>query len=164
LKEKPKILDAGCSIRSFWFDKNDDRAVFLDNRNETIIRKDTSNKKGYRELSIKPNAQADFSNLPISSDTFSLVVFDPPHKIREKANGGFLVQHYGMLNGDWKKMIKNGFKECFRVLKPGGVLIFKWAETEVTVKDILSLTDQRPVIGHKSGKRMGTHWLTFMKA
>lgn len=46
----------------------------------------------------------------------------------------------------------------------GGVLIFKWNETHIKVKEILALTDQRPLFGHISGKRSNTHWITFMKA
>lgn len=59
--------------------------------------------------------------------------------------------------------LKQGFKECFRVLEPNGTLIFKWNETDVKLKEILQLTDQKPVLGHKSGKRSNTHWVLFMK-
>ena len=55
------------------------------------------------------------------------------------------------------------FAECFRVLATGGVLIFKWNETQIKVSEILKLTDQKPVFGHISGKRANTHWITFMK-
>jgi hypothetical protein len=44
-----------------------------------------------------------------------------------------------------------------------GVLIFKWNETQVTVSELLALTDEKPLFGHKSGKREKTHWITFMK-
>ena len=74
-----------------------------------------------------------------------------------------MAKRYGLLSGDWKGMITKGFKECFRVLKPGGVLIFKWGETEVTLKEILKLTEEKPLFGHHSGKKMGTHWVTFLK-
>ena len=30
--------------------------------------------------------------------------------------------------------------------------------------EILKLTDQKPFIGHPSGKRANTHWFCFMKA
>jgi hypothetical protein len=60
-------------------------------------------------------------------------------------------------------MLKKGFSECFRVLRPDGTLIFKWNESNVPVKEILKLTDVQPLFGHKSGKFMQTHWVTFMK-
>ena len=159
----PPVLDACCSIRAFWFDKRDDRAMFVDKRCETITRKDTSNSKGTRELVIAPDMQADFTNLPFPDETFWHVVYDPPHKQREQANGGFLVQHYGMLNGNWREMLRDGFAECFRVLKPGGTLIFKWAETEFPLREILALTPHKPLYGHRSGKASKTHWCAFLK-
>ena len=60
--------------------------------------------------------------------------------------------------------LRAGFAECFRVLAPHGVLIFKWAETQVKVSEILALTPERPLFGHPSGKRAATHWITFMKS
>ena len=44
-----------------------------------------------------------------------------------------------------------------------GVLVFKWNECQIKVNDILALTDKKPLIGHKSGKRMDTHWILFLK-
>ncbi len=159
----PPVLDACCSIRSFWFDKYDPRALFMDNRCERIVRKDTSMKDGERVLEIAPDVQADFSNMPFPDETFALVVFDPPHKKRDEAKDGFLVQHYGMLRGEWKEMLRRGFAECFRVLRPDGTLIFKWAETEFQVSEILALTPKKPLFGHKSGKNSRTHWIAFLK-
>lgn len=57
-----------------------------------------------------------------------------------------------------------GFVECFRVLAPSGVLIFKWNEVQIPVSQILALTEQKPLIGHRSGKQSLTHWITFLKA
>lgn len=31
------------------------------------------------------------------------------------------------------------------------------------VGEVLKLTDQKPIFGHKSGKRSNTHWICFMK-
>ena len=70
---------------------------------------------------------------------------------------------YGALYSDWRDMITKGFKECFRVLVPGGFLIFKWNETDIKVSEVLALTRENPVFGHKSGKRSNTHWICFMK-
>ncbi len=63
----------------------------------------------------------------------------------------------------WKEEIEKGFSECFRVLKPGGTLIFKWSETDIKVKEILQLTPEKPLYGHKSGKASKTHWIAFIK-
>ena len=157
-----KILDACCSKRAFWFDKNDDRVVYMDKRNEIITRPDISSSGGKRVLEIKPDIQADFSDLPYLSETFSLVVFDPPHMLTLGANS-YMARQYGKLPAEWRDMLRRGFSECFRVLKVDGVLIFKWNESEVQLADVLSLTNQQPLFGHKTNKKMNTHWVCFMK-
>lgn len=71
----------------------------------------------------------------------------------------WLGKKYGILSED----LRRGFSECFRVLKPHGSLIFKWNETQIKTKDILALTDQKPLLGHPSGARAKTHWVLFVK-
>ena len=61
------------------------------------------------------------------------------------------------------EVLRKGFAECFRVLMPGGFLIFKWNETDIKVSEILKLTSEKPIFGHISGKRANTHWFCFMK-
>jgi hypothetical protein len=76
----------------------------------------------------------------------------------------WMRKKYGVLDKEtWQDDISQGFAECFRVLKTNGTLIFKWNEASILVKDILKLTDKKPLIGHPSGKRMGTHWILFIK-
>jgi hypothetical protein len=71
---------------------------------------------------------------------------------------------YGVLDKEtWQDDLTKGFSECFRVLKDEGTLIFKWNEVSIPLKDILTLTPYKPVLGHPSGKRMGTHWVLFIK-
>lgn len=75
-----------------------------------------------------------------------------------------MAKKYGKLNRKtWRDDLRKGFAECFRVLKPDGVLIFKWNEYEIPVAEVLKLTPYTPLFGHKSGKAAKTHWLTFMK-
>ena len=50
----PPVLDACCSKRAFWFDPRDERTLFVDNRAETIVSNDSSNRKGFRVLEIAP--------------------------------------------------------------------------------------------------------------
>lgn len=45
----------------------------------------------------------------------------------------------------------------------GGVLIFKWSDISVSTRDIIKVIGQEPLFGHRSGKKMNTHWITFMK-
>lgn len=146
----------------FWFDRSDDRAVFMDKRNEKHLLNDISSKGGKRELIIEPDVVADFTNMPFEDESFSLVVFDPPHLVKAGKNS-WLAKKYGKLEGDWKKELRQGFAECFRVLKPEGSLIFKWNENDVKVSEILALTPERPLFGNRCGKQAKSHWIVFMK-
>ena len=56
--------------------------------------------------------------------------------------------------------MQQGFEECFRVLKKGGTLIFKWSDAQVNVKEILELVPHQPLFGQQRGT---THWMAFMK-
>lgn len=150
------ILDPCCGSRMFWFDKKDKRAVFTDKRSEQHTLCDG------RELIIEPDIVMDFTDLQFDDEQFHMVVFDPPH-LRKAGKDSWMALKYGKLDETWPIMIRDGFAECFRVLKPNGTLIFKWNEDQIPVKDILALTDQKPVVGHRSGKRSNTHWICFLK-
>jgi SAM-dependent methyltransferase len=160
---RPLVLDVCCGSRMFWFDRKDDRAIFIDRRSERHALKDISSKGGSRELAIIPDCQADFMALPFRDNTFTLVVFDPPH-FQRNGSTGWIGLKYGTLKGDWQEVLAGGFSECFRVLRPEGVLILKWCADEISVSRILALAPgRRPLFGHKSGRQQKTHWITFMK-
>ena len=152
------VLDVCCGPRGFWFDKQDDRALYLDKRRETHV---DVYKCGIKTNVIDPDIIGDFTNIEQPDETFWHIVFDPPHISRKSQ--GQIVKYYGSLEGDWREMIRKGFKECFRVLKPNGTLVFKWSEVQYPIREILELTDYKPLYGHKSGKRMNTHWVAFIK-
>lgn len=162
-----KILDATCGSRQIWFDKQEPHTIYCDKRKEewqgefgNVLRNDGRKKK--RHLVIDPDIQCDFTHLPFRDEMFSLVVFDPPH-IENLSQDAWMRKSYGSLDGDWKPMIKQGFDECMRVLKPDGVLIFKWSDVSVSTRDILNIIGKEPLFGHRSGKKMNTHWMCFMK-
>lgn len=157
-----KILDPCCGSRMFWFDRSDPRTKFGGIRSETHRLTDKSSKGGYRELVISPDQEMDFRALPFDNDSFYLVVFDPPH-LTKCGKSGWQAKKYGKLGADWENDLRAGFKECFRVLKPNGTLIFKWNETDVSVSKILALTNHKPLFGNRCGKTAKTHWVTFMK-
>lgn len=162
VSEVKKVLDACCGSRMFWFDRKDSRAVFIDKRRERHTLPDASSFGGSRELVIEPDLIADFTELPFKAETFSLVVFDPPHFSRN-GETGWMAKKYGTLEGDWRAEIRKGFAECFRVLKSDGTLVFKWNEDEVSVREILVLTPEKPLFGNRYGKHLKSHWIVFLK-
>lgn len=146
-----------------WFDPSDQRCLFGDRRNETLIVTDRTHREdGTRAVHVHPDALLDFRALPFADNSFPLVVFDPPHLVRAGRHS-WLAAKYGRLGADWRDDLRAGFAECFRVLRPEGVLIFKWSEVQVATRDVLALTQHKPLFGHPSGKRAGTHWITFIK-
>ena len=115
-----------------------------------------------QHISIMPDTQCDFKNLPFENESFYLAIFDPPHLINKK-DTAWMVKKYGSLPNNWKDELSAGFSECMRVLKPNGVLIFKWNEVEVPLSEIIKCFGKAPLISHPSGKRSNTHWVVFMK-
>lgn len=162
-QETVHVLDPCCGSRMMWFDKADPRAIFGDRRSETITVTDRSHREdGTRTLTIEPDVLLDFRALPYPDDRFKLVAFDPPHLVRAGPRS-WLAAKYGKLGPDWREDLRAGFLECFRVLQPSGVLVFKWNETQVKLREILPLTPNKPLFGQVSGRNGMTHWLVFMK-
>lgn len=152
IKNKP-ILDACCGSRMFWFDKDNPNVEFMDIRDEEAMLSDG------QLCIVHPNTIGDFAKMPYPDESFKLVVFDPPHLVWEGKNANF-YKLYGKLEKDWRTQLAKGFQECFRVLEPYGVLIFKWSDVQLKLKTVLALTDKQPLFGHHRGK---TFWVTFMK-
>lgn len=150
------ILDPCCGGRSFWFDQQHQGVLFGDIRSEQHTLCDG------RVFNITPDVSMDFREMPFPDCSFRLVVFDPPH-LRKAGRESWLRAKYGLLRDDWQDDLRRGFAECFRVLKHEGILIFKWNEIQIAVSQILALTDQKPLFGHRSGKRADTHWMCLMK-
>lgn len=148
-----KILDACCGSKMFWFDKEHESALYMDNR--TL---DTTLCDG-RKLVVNPDVVADFKNMPFDDETFYLVIFDPPHLIRAGYKS-FLKAKYGRLDPTWRDDIKRGLMECWRVLKKNGTMVFKWNEEQILFSMVKDLLPCEPIIGQRRGK---TIWLVFFK-
>ena len=150
------VLDACCGSKMFWFDKDNPLTLFHDKRvlNDTLC--------DGRSLVVDPDVIGDFTSLDFHDESFNLVVFDPPHmtSLGEKS---WMAKKYGRLCDDWMEVLILGFNECFRVLKNDGVLVFKWNETDILTSQVLLCSPYKPMFGHTSGKRSGTHWICFMK-
>lgn len=149
------VLDPASGSRMFYFDKSDHRVTFGDIRSESHTLCDG------RALEVNPDEIMDFRNIPYPDDSFSVVIFDPPHLVHV-GKSSWMFKKYGGLLTTWREDLAAGFAECFRVLAPNGVLIFKWNEIQIPVRDILALTPHKPLVGHRSGKAANTHWITFL--
>lgn len=154
-----EILDACCGSRMFWFDKRNPHTLYVDKRSEVLTAKDRDK---IRIIEIKPDTVADFTNLPFEDNSFYMVVFDPPH-LKDLGNTSWMAKKYGKLPANWEEVIRVGFNECMRVLKPHGTLIFKWNENQIKVAEVLSLIPYEPLFGHTTGRQSRTIWMCFMK-
>lgn len=143
----------------FWFNKKHPDTLYIDNRTMPPTKQTNG-----ATIAVAPDKVMDFRKLKLPTASFYLVVFDPPHIIRRGGKRSYMKEKYGELERDtWREDIRRGFAEIFRVLRPNGVLIFKWNETDIPVREVLALTPIKPLFGHRSGKQSRTHWITFMK-
>lgn len=159
--DAPKpILDPCCASRMFYFDKQNPDVLFCDIRHGI----DKPMDSGRKRLVIEPDMVADVTSLPFDDESFSLVIFDPPHLVGSHA--GIMMEYYGSLASvpAAREFLRQGFSECWRVLKPGGTLVFKWFEHKLPLKEILELAPCAPVCGNKRPGKDKTHWLVFFKA
>lgn len=154
---KKQILDPCCASKMFWFDKDNVAVVYGDKRQDSHVLCDG------RTLTIAPDGVLDFRSLPFANFSFSLVVFDPPHLVRA-GERSWIRKKYGALDSDnWREDLGAGFAECWRVLKPAGTLIFKWNETQITVREVLECFPVRPLFGQTTTQNLKTHWMVFYK-
>lgn len=148
------ILDVTCGGRMLWNNKHHPSALYVDRRQEppgTIpIRPNWC---------VQPQVVASFTALPFADDSFQMVIFDPPHIIRLNPSQGFLRTKYGELGADWKEILQDGFRECWRVLRPDGTLVFKWSGEKPSATAVLALFPVAPLFKCKQA----TSWWLFLK-
>ena len=139
-KQEIRILDACCGSRMFWWDKTEPHTTFMDIRQET---RDVTNGSVTKHVTVDPDVIADFRHMPFPDNHFDLVVFDPPHLIWAGPHS-YMKAQYGQLPADWRSYMKDGFDECLRVLKNTGVLLFKWSQAQIPLKDVLTVLGRAP--------------------
>ena len=154
---KKVVLDCCCSSRAFWFDKQNELALFTDIREEEWELCDG------RKFVVKPDRIEDVTHLSFPDKSFKLVVFDPPH-LRWVGENSWMHHKYGRLPEDWRRFLYDAVHECMRVLDDYGVLIFKWNEKDLKVSTILkAIKDFKPLFGHVTRRNHATIWMCFMK-
>ena len=88
----------------------------------------------------------------------------PPRKPSKTWPENSAYNKYGYLEKEtWQDDLRKGFAECFRVLKPDGVLVFKWNECHIPLKEILPLAPKPPLFGQRGGRSYKTHFIVFIK-
>ncbi len=151
------ILDACCGGRQFWFNKNHPHTLYMDIR---------SVEPGSISLQpnwcIEPDIIGDYRDMIFDDASFKLIVWDIPHKL--KPDKGLITQKYGSLGESWRDDTIRGFNELWRCLENHGVLIFKYADLDIKVSEMLSLFPQEPLFGTRTKKGVNsTYWFCFMK-
>lgn len=152
-----QILDACCGGRMFHFQKENPEVLFADIREEVHTLCDG------RTFVVSPDMVEDFRNMTFPDETFNLVIFDPPHLVRA-GDDSWMKAKYGRLDREnWRQDITAGFAECWRVLKSGGTMIFKWNETQIKIGELRPCFPTPPVCGHTTTHNLKTHWIVFYK-
>lgn len=154
------ILDACCGGKMMYFDKNDSRVLSQDVR--VVPKMKIESNGSYFE--VKPDVVGDFTRMGFADKEFPVVVFDPPHLRCGRTS--FMYLKYGTLDARWSETIRRGFAECFRVLRPMGVLIFKWSDSFKSLDAVLELSPEKPLFVHKTMSRSMkrfTYFVIFVK-
>ena len=153
------ILDACCGGKMFHTNKQTPAVLFMDIRAEGPQKLSNG-----ATFSVAPDVIGDFTKMPFRSNTFYMVIFDPPHL--RCGNKSFMFKKYGTLGAGWRETLRRGFAECFRVLRPRGTLVFKWSDSFKPLDEVLKLAPIQPVIIHKAisnSQSKRTHFAVFMK-
>jgi SAM-dependent methyltransferase len=160
-----EILDACCGGRMWWWDKAHPLAIYMDVRRapKGSVGELTGRPEWNPNFEVAPTCLGDFRNMPFADDSFQLVVFDPPHIVRPEPVGINGLK-YGALPAETEQDdLGRGFAECWRVIRPGGTLVFKWAGSLARVEPHFPAT---PIVGTRSlrqGSGLGTRWIIFYK-
>lgn len=160
MKSGKKILDACCGGRMFWYDKQNDDTLFMDNRQ---VEKGAFNNNWNPNWCVQPDLVADFRHMPFEDASFKMVIYDPPH-LTSGSEKSVINKKYGLLNKQtWKQDVVDGFNECWRVLEENGVLIFKWNNANKKASELIKSFPFKPLFGDFTGKTGQTVWMTFIK-
>lgn len=153
------ILDATAGYRMMWFDKHHPNALYVDSRPE-----------------CEPDQVANYTKLPYPDESFKLIVFDPPHIVKSGNNNSNMQRCFGRLEAEtWESDLRKAFAELWRLLKPEGVLIFKWNNRYIQSDRVLALAPVAPLFYQVSSSKdaksdkgnrvrlVSTLWFCFMK-
>jgi SAM-dependent methyltransferase len=140
----------------WWWDKAHPLAVYMDKRTAPVGSAGDKNPN----WSCDPDVLGDFRSMPFDDCAFRLVVFDPPHMVRDEPKGDIGMKYGALPAATADDDLRRGFAECWRVLAPGGTLVFKWAESLDRVRPHFPAV---PIVGTRSPRNGQTQWFIFYK-
>lgn len=79
---------------------------------------------------------------------------------------GYIHKQYGCLHAEtWQYDLRKGFEELFRVLREGGVLVFKFSDRSVPFQKVLDLAPCNPLFGTttKKNSKVENRFFVFYK-
>ena len=157
------VLDATTGGKHMWHEsaKDADRVIYADRRRVESL----EHQPGWN---CDPSVICDTRDLPFKDGSFSLIAYDPPHRITDsgmKELRGVIEKKYGALQAEtWQSDLSSSFDELWRVLRPGGTLTFKWADVHRSHGEVLDQLAESPLYGVTTGKdRAVTKWHVFQK-
>lgn len=138
------ILDATAGNRTIWQHKNSKNIIYIDSQ---------------RKLTTKPTIFADNTYTPFLDNIFSTIFYDPPHDWGSKEgyhpeyyieikrwaakHKPFAFTYYGWdVYQSYQELLHHIFKaqkEFYRILKPDGLLWFKWCEIRKPLNKVITL-------------------------
>jgi hypothetical protein len=69
-------------------------------------------------IEVAPDRLMDFRKLDLPDESFSLVVFDPPHILKRGGKNSWMKEKYGELDRNrWRHDLRARFAELFRVVE-----------------------------------------------
>jgi tRNA G10 N-methylase Trm11 len=162
-----EILDPTCGGKTIWMPEQRDRddVLWIDKRE----REPGFHGHEGRTYDIQPDKVGDFRDLDIEDNSVNLIVFDPPHMTAQDGMEqltGVVERKYGALRAEtWQHDMTQGFEEFWRVLRPGGTLVMKWADNHIDFTEVLDVLPQTPLFGTRTrqSNKSQTRWFTFYK-
>lgn len=169
------ILDATAGNRTMWQHKRHPHIIYIDVE---------------KKLEVKPTMWASNEHTPFPDELFDAIFYDPPHnwggaihyfsfpskaeRMEVFPNASGIPTYYG-----WDKFktrnrlikhIYNTQKEFRRILKPDGLLWFKWNEMRIALSRILGAFAEWQVLltlyiedpTHTAGHHQ-TYWICMCK-
>jgi hypothetical protein len=146
-----RIIDVSAGKRAVWFNKHHPDALYIDIRPE-----------------VQPDVVCDSRELPITTPNipdwtsyFDLAVFDPPH-VNFGRNAELSYTYGYHTTEEIRDIITRTATQLHRVLKPDGMLSFKWNDHDQKLDKVIALMPQfEPLVGATTSMRTKHASTTF---